>query len=78
MPSNQVTNNQLTKQTFSIKGMHCSACATMIDLDLEDLKGVTKAKTDYAKSELSVEYDEKLISEKEIIASIKKSGYSVK
>lgn len=78
MPSNQVTNNQLTKQIFSIKGMHCSACATMIDLDLEDLKGIKKAKTDYARSELSVEYDENLISEKEIIASIKKSGYSVK
>ncbi len=78
MPSNQVTNNQLTKQAFSIKGMHCSACATMIDLDLEDLRGIKSAKTDYAKSELNVEYDEKLISEKEIIASIMKSGYSVK
>lgn len=57
--------------------MHCASCATMIDLDLEDLKGINKAKTDYAKSELSVEYDESLVSEKEIIASIKKSGYSV-
>ena len=66
------------KKIFKIKGMHCASCATMIDLDLEDLKGVTKAKTDYAKSELSVEYDDKLVSEKEIIASIMKSGYSVK
>lgn len=65
------------KKIFKIQGMHCASCATMIDLDLEDLKGIIKAKTDYAKSELSVEYDEKLVSEKEIIASINKSGYSV-
>lgn len=65
------------KKIFKIQGMHCASCATMIDLDLEDLKGITSAKTDYAKSELSVEYDDKLVSEKEIIASIKRSGYSV-
>lgn len=65
------------KKIFKIQGMHCASCATMIDLDLEDLKGIIKAKTDYAKSELSVEYDEKLVSEKEIIASVLKSGYSV-
>ena len=65
------------KNIFKISGMHCASCATIIDLDLEDLKGIESAKTYYAKSELSVEYDEKLISEKEIITSIKKSGYSV-
>ena len=65
------------KKIFKIKGMHCASCASIIDLDLEDLKGIKSAKTNYAKSELSVEYDDKLISEKEIIASIKKSGYSV-
>ena len=62
---------------FKISGMHCASCATIIDLDLEDLKGIKSAKTSYAKSELSVEYDESLISEKEIVDSIKKSGYSV-
>ena len=66
------------KKIFKISGMHCASCASIIDLDLEDLKGIKKAQTSYAKSELSVEYDEKLVSEKEIIASIKKSGYSVK
>lgn len=65
------------KKIFKISGMHCASCATIIDLDLEDLKGIESAKTNYAKSELSVEYDEKLVSEKEIVESIKKSGYSV-
>ena len=67
----------LKTKLIKIVGMHCASCVSVIDLDLEDLKGVVKAKTSYAKSELSVEYDDKLISEKEIIASIKKSGYSV-
>ena len=66
------------KKIFKISGMHCTACATMIDLDLEDLKGVKSAKTDYAKSELSVEYDDQLVTADDIIASIVKSGYSVK
>lgn len=65
------------KKVFKISGMHCASCATLIDLDLEDLNGIRLAKTDYAKSELSVEYDQNLVSETEIIASIKKSGYSV-
>ena len=65
------------KKIFKISGMHCASCASIIDLDLEDLKGIKSAKTNYAKSELSVEYDEKLVSEKEIVESIKKSGYSV-
>ena len=65
------------KKIFKISGMHCASCATIIDLDLEDLKGIESAKTNYAKSELSVEYDEELVSEKEIVESIKKSGYSV-
>ena len=66
------------KKIFKITGMHCASCATMIDLDLEDLKGVISAKTDYAKSELSVEYDDQLVTADDIIASIVKSGYSVK
>ncbi len=65
------------KKIFKISGMHCASCATIIDLDLEDLKGIKRALTSYAKSELSVEYDENLVSEKEIMGSIKKSGYSV-
>lgn len=68
----------LKTKIFKIVGMHCASCASIIDLDLEDLKGVKRALTSYAKSELSVEYDDKLVSEKEITSSILKSGYSVK
>ncbi len=46
------------KKKFKIEGMHCSSCAITIDMDLEDLDGVGKAQTSYAKSETEIEFDE--------------------
>lgn len=69
-------SNLITKK-FKIVGMHCVSCAINIDFDLEDLKGITTAKTNYAKQICEVTYDEKYISEKEIISQINKTGYEV-
>lgn len=55
--------------------MHCTSCALLIDADLEDTKGVTKADTNYAKAVTQVEYDEDLISLDKIREIIKKTGY---
>lgn len=62
---------------LKIDGMHCSACALNIDLDLEELPGVKKSQTDYAKSETTVEFDPAQISISQIAASINKTGYTV-
>lgn len=62
---------------FKISGMHCASCASIIDLDLEDFDGVKSSNTSYAKSETVVEYDETKLSEKDLVSSIKKSGYNV-
>lgn len=64
------------KKTFTIDGMHCSACAMNIDFDLEDLKGVKSAKTNYAKQLTEVEFDEALLKVEDIIQAIKKTGYN--
>lgn len=63
------------KKTFTIDGMHCSACAMNIDFDLEDLKGVRSAKTNYAKQVSEVEFDEAVVNEEKIIRAIAKTGY---
>ena len=60
---------------LKIIGMHCTSCAMNIDFDLEDLEGVRKAQTSYAKQETEVEFDETKIKPQEIIAQIKKTGY---
>lgn len=65
----------MKKQKFKIEGMHCSSCAMNIDMDLEDLKGVKCANTNYAKQETEVEFDEKSVKPEQISEQIKKTGY---
>lgn len=66
----------MIKKKFKITGMHCTSCAMTIDMDLEDLPGVAKAHTSYAKGETEVEFDPDKIVDQKILETIKKSGYS--
>lgn len=65
----------MTKKKFKISGMHCTSCAMNIDFDLEDIEGVKKAITSYAKGEVEVEFEENKLNAKELIEVIKKTGY---
>lgn len=73
---NNEPTNKLTKRSFAIKGMHCSSCAMSIDMDLEDLAGIKKVQTSYAKAETEVEFDPSQVSAEQILDTIKKTGYS--
>jgi len=64
----------MKKVKLKINGMHCTSCALNIDFDLEDL-GVKSAKTNYAKQETEVEFDEEQIKLPEIVEQIIKTGY---
>lgn len=66
---------KIVKKIFDIKGMHCSSCAMNIDLDLEELKGVEKVKTSYAKQITEITYDTDKINVMQITQTIKKTGY---
>lgn len=66
----------MTKKTFDIGGMHCASCALMIESDLEDA-GV-RARVNYAKQTLAVEFDEKKIPEGTIRQIVSHLGYTVK
>lgn len=65
---------KVVKKKLKINGMHCTACAMNIDFDLEDL-GVKIAKTNYAKQETEIEFDEEKIKLDQIIKQIEKTGY---
>lgn len=65
----------MMKKKFKIIGMHCTSCAITIDMDLEDLVGVTKARTSYARSETEVEFEADQVTDEVILQTIKKSGY---
>ena len=62
--------------TLSIQGMHCTSCALNIDCDLEDLLGIKTSTTSYPKEQTRVEYDESVLTDKKIIETIKKTGYT--
>ncbi len=64
----------MAKKTYKIKGMDCASCATMIELDLEDV-GI-KCACSFPKETLEVEINGKEDEEK-IIKTIEKSGYKV-
>ena len=67
----------MIKKKFKIIDMHCSSCALTIDMDLEDLDGVMKAQTSYAKAECEVEFDPAKVQDEELIETVKKSGYTI-
>ncbi len=67
--------SKIIKKKLKIEGMHCSSCAMNIDFDLEDLDGVKTAKTNYAKQESEVEFDEEKVKIEDILKSIEKTGY---
>lgn len=63
------------KVKYKILGLDCSSCAAMLELDLEDL-GI-KARCNYAKSELEVEFDQTKLSEKDMIKKVRSLGYTI-
>ncbi len=67
--------SKVVKRKLKIEGMHCTSCAMNIDFDLEDLDGVKVAKTNYAKQESEIEYDEEKVKKDKIIETVKKTGY---
>lgn len=74
---NQKTDSSVTtKVMIKLDGMHCVSCGMNIDGELEDLPGVLRASTSYAKSLCTVEYDPQQIKERDLIQAIKKLGYS--
>ena len=64
----------MNRKKFKITDMHCTSCALLIEADLSDA-GV-KARANYAKGEVDVEFNNNKISEQKIIGIIKKSGYT--
>lgn len=65
----------MTKKTYKVTGMHCTSCALSIEMDLEDI-GV-KARCNFIKEILEVEFDEKKLSEGDVKKTLVQAGYSI-
>ncbi len=66
--------SNVTKK-LKITGMHCSSCAMNIDFDLEDVEGVKKAQTSYAKQITEVEFEDGKVDTNTLLETVKKTGY---
>jgi len=65
----------MKKINLQVSGMHCASCATIINKALSKAKGIKEANINFSTSKAAVEFDETIISEKEIIETIKSKGY---
>ncbi len=63
------------KKKFDVTGMTCSACSAHVEKSVKKLDGVKSVAVSLLSNSMTVEYDEKALSEKEIIDAVPKGGY---
>jgi len=66
----------MLKKTFKIPDMTCTNCAMKIEALEDDLDGVKEVNASYHKLEMVIEFDESKLSDEQIIAAVKKKGYT--
>lgn len=63
------------KAKFTVYGMTCSACVAAVERNVKKLEGVIKAGVNLSTAALIVEYDEKKLTESDIISAVVRAGY---
>lgn len=66
----------MIKKTFKIPDMSCTNCAMKIEALEDDLDGVQEINASYHKLEMVIEYDESKLNDDEIVAAVKRKGYT--
>lgn len=64
------------KISFTVKGMHCGSCETLIKDELVSLSGVTDATVDHKTGKGSVTIDDEKITPQDVLDAIQKAGYT--
>lgn len=68
----------MKKQLLDITGMSCSACSSRIEKVVNRMQGVEQMSVNLLKNNAHVTFDESVVNEKAIIASIEKLGFGAK
>ncbi|MEW6083313.1 MAG: cation transporter [Chloroflexota bacterium] len=66
----------MMKKTFSVPDMSCTNCAMTLESLEDELAGVREINASYHKLQMVVEYDESKLTIEQIVAAVKKKGYS--
>jgi copper chaperone CopZ len=65
----------MIKKIYRVEGMHCSNCAMSIEGIEDELPGIKQVSASYQKANMSVEFEEQLVSEEQILSALEKRGY---
>jgi len=61
--------------TIDVQGMTCSECENEVESALKKVPGVLKVQADAKNGVALIEYNPKIINEKEMVAVVNKTGY---
>ena len=65
------------KKSFYVIGMSCAGCAANIQQALSERKGVIEARVNFAASDVIVEYNPTLVSDKDSQKTVQEAGYDL-
>ena len=65
------------KKSFYVIGMSCAGCAANIQQALSERKGVIEARVNFAASDVIVEYNPTLVSDKDLQKTVQAAGYDL-
>ena len=72
-----VSESNVGKVAYNIKGMTCTACEVHIESEVNKLDGIMEVKANHEKANTLVTYDKTKVSLKEIEDAVGKTGYKI-
>lgn len=63
------------KKTFSVQGMHCASCVTVLERSLKKVPGVTGAVVNLATEKATVDFDPNIVTDKHLSEAVSGVGY---
>ena len=63
------------KKTFSIKGMHCASCVTLLERALKKVDGVSVASVNLATNKATVTFDPEIVTDTHLESAVSNVGY---
>ncbi len=63
--------------SFKISGMSCASCARSIEKELNNMKGITKARINFPLERLTVEYEPSVVGQLKIKKAVQKLGFEL-
>ncbi|WP_407371197.1 heavy metal translocating P-type ATPase [Carnobacterium sp.] len=65
----------MTEKSFTIEGMSCASCAQTVEKATKKLPGVKEASVNLATEKMNIQYDESILTDKDIQEAVNQSGY---